>query len=66
MYFSGKNTDEIEMLLHKALNLVETIDIENCFIPRAKALVITKIEEALMWLQYEGGSATTENQRGIK
>ena len=53
-------TEEIELLLHQALNLVDEIKLENCFCPRAKAIVITKIEEALMWLHYEGRQAPVE------
>lgn len=57
------NHEEIKLLLHKALNLVEAVDLKNCFVPRAKAFVIIKIEEALLWLQYEGRSAPPEGQR---
>lgn len=64
--FMSSNKQEIKLHLHQALNLVEAIDLENCDCPRAKAIVITKIEEALFWLEYQGRSAPTENQRGIK
>jgi hypothetical protein len=64
--YTPSNMEEIELHLHKALNLIEQIDIENCFCPRAKEIVITKIEEALLWMNYKGRSFPTENKRGIK
>jgi len=65
MFIDGK-LEEIKLHLHQALNLVESIELNNCFVPRAKTIVITKIEEALMWCDYEGRCAPTESQRGIK
>lgn len=64
MYISS-NMEDIKLYLHQALNLVEAINLNNCDCPRAKAIVITKIEEALLWLDYDGRSAPTEKIRGI-
>lgn len=63
--YMGNRVPEIELLIHKVLNAVESIEESNCDCPRAKAMVITKLEEALMWLRYTGRSVPTENQRGI-
>jgi hypothetical protein len=41
MYIDPKN-EEIQILLHKALNLIEEIKLENCFVPKAKQICITK------------------------
>lgn len=65
MYDSALKKSEIRLMIHQTLNLVETVDLENCDCPRAKALVITKLEEALMWLEYKGRSVPTERERGI-
>jgi hypothetical protein len=46
--------EDAKLLLHQALNLIDKIELINCFVPRAKAIVITKIEEALLWMDYEG------------
>ena len=62
----SSNKQEIYLLLNKVINLVEDIKLENCFVPRAKNIVIMKLEEALLWLSYEGRSAPTEQQRGIR
>jgi len=53
MYVGGTG-EEAKLLIHQALNKVEAIDLSDCFVPRAKAIVITKLEEALMWMDYEG------------
>lgn len=65
MYIDN-DREEIELLIHKALNLVEAVNIEYSDCPRAKQKAIEKLEEALMWLDYKGRSAPTENKRGIK
>ena len=62
MYINS-DKPEIKLLLHKALNLVESIEARNCFVPRAKAIVITKIEEALLWLDYKGRQAPPEQMK---
>jgi hypothetical protein len=52
-----RNKEDIQLLLHKAINLIESIKLEDCDCPRAKAIVITKIEEALLWMDYKGRQA---------
>ncbi len=59
MYMANKR-DDAALLLNQALNLIEAIDLKNCDCPRAKAIVITKIEEALMWLRYQGRQVPRE------
>ena len=54
MYIGNDKVGEAELLIHKALNLIESIDLQNCFVPKAKNIVILKLEEALMWMRYEG------------
>lgn len=54
MYIGDDKIGEIEMLIHKALNLIEKIELQNCFIPKAKDISINKLEEALFWIRYKG------------
>lgn len=58
--------NDVELLLHKALNLVESIRLDQCDCPRAKVIVITKIEEALLWMGYEGRQAPPDKKYEIK
>lgn len=52
MYDSSLCKDEVSLMIHQVLNKVEGMSPDNAFVPRAKAIVITKLEEALLWLQY--------------
>jgi len=54
MYILNDKVGEAELLIHKALNIIESIDLKDCFVKKAKYEAITKLEEALFWMRYEG------------
>lgn len=54
MYILDDKIGEAELLIHKALNIIESIDLKDCFVPGAKSIVITKLEEGLLWMRYKG------------
>lgn len=60
MYISDDKIGDIELLINKAINIVESIELNNCFVPKAKDLVINKLEESLMWIRYKGRSSNKE------
>jgi hypothetical protein len=54
MYIGNSLSEQAELHIHKALNLIEGVELRNCFVPKAKDIVIEKLEEALLWMKYEG------------
>lgn len=61
--FISSDKQDIEWLLNKSLDLLRQMDVRDWHVPRAKEIIINKIEESLFWLDYKGRAALTEKQR---